>query len=40
MFLFLLAVAGSETTRTAISHGVLTLHEHPSNGKNSAATRA
>jgi cholest-4-en-3-one 26-monooxygenase len=29
MFLFLLAVAGSETTRTAISHGVLALHEHP-----------
>jgi cholest-4-en-3-one 26-monooxygenase len=29
MFLFLLAVAGSETTRTAISHGVLALHENP-----------
>jgi cholest-4-en-3-one 26-monooxygenase len=29
MFLFMLAVAGSETTRSAISHGVLALHEHP-----------
>ncbi|HET7016921.1 MAG TPA: cytochrome P450 [Streptosporangiaceae bacterium] len=28
MFLFLLAAAGSETTRTAISHGVLALAEH------------
>jgi cytochrome P450 len=29
MFLFLLAVAGNETTRTAISHAVLALHDHP-----------
>ena len=29
MFLFLLALAGNETTRNAISHGVLALAEHP-----------
>lgn len=29
MFVLLLAVAGNETTRNAISHGVLTLIEHP-----------
>lgn len=29
MFLFLLALAGNETTRNAISHGVLAFAEHP-----------
>jgi cholest-4-en-3-one 26-monooxygenase len=29
MFLFLLAVAGNETTRTAISHAVLAFHQYP-----------
>jgi cholest-4-en-3-one 26-monooxygenase len=29
MFLFLLALAGNETTRNAMSHGVLALAEHP-----------